>query len=76
MNLQDKLSNWKNFHPLFLVLVITLSPESNESMSNLLLLVKHNSLWETLALFIKTNREEITRHSIEYYALCALYFSE
>ena len=29
--------------------------------------VEHNSLWETLALFIKTNREENTRHFVEYY---------
>ena len=34
--------------------------------------VEHNSLWETLALFINTNREENTRHSVEYF--CFLLF--
>ena len=35
-------------------------------------IVEHNSLWETLALFINTDREENTGHSVEYF--CFLLF--
>ena len=39
------------------------------------MIVEHNSLWETLAHFIKTNREESTRHFfVETTTLCYLVF--
>ena len=30
--------------------------------------VEHNSLWETLTIFIKTNQEENTGDFVEYYS--------
>ena len=45
-------------------------PKDEITYINLALIsnVEQNFLWETLALFIKTNREENTRYSVEYYS--------
>ena len=37
------------------------------------MIAKHNSLWETLALFININQEENTRHFVEYYCFVFLW---
>ena len=38
--------------------------------------VEHNFLWKTLALFINTNREEITRHLLLLHSVLCIFWDE